>query len=952
MKKRFLAGIALTAVAGILQAGDIKYEKSGSKILIDQGSYTCTVDALGGQITSWKLKNGERELVANPSLHIGGAGKVKDGLFNDISPQSAEYGLNVEKSGDGKLTVVASWKGTKGVFKGIKLERRFMFDKDYEGIAVRETLQAMEKGGDIFLQFHNSLALDGIDGKQTVFSSCKDGKPVRFSYSNLRTAVTQAVVEPEVPWFGYVNGEKKNGFALLFEKASTIRNMFAWCNGKLFTMSANFQSVNIAPVAERDVWYTTYYMLPLQGDGELLSVTTDIVVSGKKAGNKTNLYVWLPEIPAAKEVYAAVGGKTLAAVPVKAGCRLYTLNFAETAGKVTVGFRGGKVAASVEIDGKFAAEKALAPVRRIPKVSYTMGPQGFYYYYPDFYVAQNAPAWFGIALQGNFKNKKNFRSALILPEEVEYMYLPENAVKSNVVIDGKKMICYEIPNKTNTSKSQVLAFCLKLKKALPEGSKAYLQTRWDGGSLKMLKYNVKEVSGFPQLKGQLKHLTMGIQARRDPARQPLEIYGMNRLMYIRQESDFYYEHRGVGHHQAMLDKLEKERNIEGIMAYLSFYRLSRFFRAKNSKPLLKEIGTLFTPKREYKPLENPDKLWAVDMTGKKTGLLCLYNCTRTRYMDKTLDQHKVAMDYGWNNFAIDEEHWSNGATLCCCEDCNKEFARRAKAAGLEVVDLITLANNPEKYPRQSELWWDMKTDLVAEIYKMMRENLDTYKPNGKQRKLLIWVDRRVSNDGTRYSAISNRLSDYRKLAVYADELLPMCYEASSAFVGRCAYETSTLIKGLRAKLIMGIAPHRAYEFNRVVTQDFGSLEALEEQIIECYFNGAKGVMIWAGERCLRGAMDMLNCANAAKRMLPIEEIVCFGKPVKLACDNPAVNVSAIEYKGKIAVFMRNYSSKSMEAELTLPASVKSITDTFTGKKLDKAKVKFAGSKRIHTLLLQ
>ena len=182
-----------------------------------------------------------------------------------------------------------------------------------------------------------------------------------------------------------------------------------------------------------------------------------------------------------------------------------------------------------------------------------------------------------------------------------------------------------------------------------------------------------------------------------------------------------------------------------------------------------------------------------------------------------------------------------------------------------------------------------------------------------------------------------------------DWVAPMMYTDSSAEVGKNARAARRLLEGTRGNLIMGLCPNRYYEYFRVESQSFGSMDVVLEQILEAFFNGAKGVVFWSHRGGFRGTRDFRNVALAVKMIMPVEDILLNGKEITLKHSNPAVTVSAWEWKGQIAVFLRNYDHNKVKTVLDIPVGLQAF-DTLTGKKVGKEVV--FGSSRIKVLHLR
>ena len=946
--------LALLLAVFCSAAGELKFSEKSGIYTVEHPAFSCAVSSTGGKIISFIDRRTNKEIVDSSSTQTGGMGKTNESLLRDISPQFGEYTIKAAASGKKQLTLTAEWEGSRAAFKGIKIIRQFEFDSRKNYIKVTENIQAVSNTAEFMLQCHNTLQSDNLEN--AVFYSRNAEGAVRFSMSDLSINSTQVVIDPAVPWFGYVNGN--NGLAFVFEKSNLLNHCFAWFSktSKMLVTAVTLNKFDVAPVAERDIWHTSYCIVPFVGTGELLHADNTLTVCGKSAGSKTQMSVYLSESAAKGEVYAAdKNNRVLASVPVKAGQNLYNLEFKSLKEQIFVGFRGGNGEVKAAVPGDIKSIKFLKASRKLPKTSIKGGTEGNYYYYKELYLSREMPVWVAFGMRGDFRKKKNLRFGLLLPPEVKYVdSAPRPKLgEQRVVVDGIPMIRHELEVFRSINSSTAKEIALQLTGPVTDKSFIGLQAFWKGGEQKLHKIKVLEIAKLPELERPLKHFSIGLEFRRGLDNWPIEKAGFNFLMQPRVEQELE-NHKGDGFYAEQISKLN-QRGIRAAMSFLGPYKPTAVLL--NQGKARKVAGTLLHPQKHYKEIDFSE-FAAININGKPAAgsknymLVCPGAMTRGRYAEKTLDIFKTAIDYGFDHFVVDEEHWAFGSSICFCKNCIAEFNKRCKNAGLKIVDLKIVALNEKKYPAQFDIWWDMKTDQVAEIYKQIRHTIDNYRPNGKKRTLSLWVDRRTSLNSKRYSAIENRLSDYRKLAKYADALIPMCYEADSEIIRKTASVCSELIKGCRARLIMGISPNRFYEYNRVLTQDFAGVDALEQQILESCFSGAAGIMIWAPYSGLRGANGMLNTARAIKRILPVEDILYFGKDVKIACSNPAVTVTAREYKGQIALFLRNYSEKTMEAEITLPGNIKTVIDTFSGKEVKEPKFKFVGSQRIHTLLLK
>ncbi len=954
----FLFAAALLGSLAVAAAG-VEYKKSDDAVTVLHPQFSCTVSSGGGQLTSFVTRYNNRELVNQLNPRLDGMGKVKDGLFADITPQLASYDLTVERKSGNLVLIRASWLCNKAVFKGVKFVRTFVLDANKNYIVIQESLEAVNAVAELYVEFHNSVSAEKL-GRNTVFTAGGADGNIKFDMKTLDMQDTQAVHDPSLPWFGYLDSDSGHGFSMLFGNPRQMSCFFAWKNKKHLVMAAKFRKIKIEPVAAAEFWRTEYALIPLQGRGVLLHTGREMVISGKKADDKFELSVYLPEKTEQGSIVVSAAGKNIASAAVKNNCNLYQFNLPVDAADIQVSLNSKQASAVVKLAGKPAEIKYSGANRRLPVTDTSRGGTGNYYYYQDMYLTEKYPTWVSFGLNGDFRRKKDLRLGVIMPPEVKILANgPERfrcLKKSNIMLDNVPMVRYEYEVFRNTSSNNCMDICLQINGSLKANAFGAVQAIWKGGEQKPFKFNLRQITDFPELKGRLKYFTLGMEYRRDTKLFPIEKFGYNSIMIPRIEGD-YSRYRGDGFYKEMIEDLNK-RGIRESQSFLGPFRIMDI--VAGNKVAKKEAEELFHPEVHKQKvdfsvlnaLDINDNI-AVDIKNRK--LACPSMVSQGNYMKKTLDVFKTAIDYGFNNFCVDEEHWTNGGTVCFCRNCTAEYEKRVKAAGLPAVALKTVARDGgEVYTRHYDIWWDMKTDQIAEIYRQIRELIDTYRPlpDGRKRTLMLWIDERVELNSKYYTAITNRLTDHRKLAKYADELLPMCYEADARRVIATARRCSELIKGCRAKTVMGLSPNRSYEYHRVLSGDMAGLKAFEEQILESYFNGAVGVSIWALSSGFRGAYDFCNSINAVNRILPIEEIVYYGKPVTVRTDNSAVMVTALEYKGKIAVLLREYSGKNISFNLILPPGFKSATDTFTGRKLDSMQLKFSGENRIHTLLLE
>ena len=264
----------------------VKYKEGEGAVTVQHPQFRCVVSSGGGQLTSFVTLYNGRELVNPTSPRIDGMGKVKDGLFADITPQLANYDLTVERKSADLVLVRASWLCPKAVFKGVKFVRTFVFDSSKNYITIQESLEAVNTVAELYVEFHNSVSAENFS-KDTFFTARGAESDIKFDIKTLNMQGTQSIHDPVLPWFGYLDSDAGNGLAMLFENPKQISCFFAWKNKKHLVMSAKFRKIKIEPVAAAEFWRTEYALIPLQGKGALLHTGRDMAISGKSAGQRS-----------------------------------------------------------------------------------------------------------------------------------------------------------------------------------------------------------------------------------------------------------------------------------------------------------------------------------------------------------------------------------------------------------------------------------------------------------------------------------------------------------------------------------------------------------------------------------------------------------------------------------------------------------------------------------------
>ena len=475
-------------------------------------------------------------------------------------------------------------------------------------------------------------------------------------------------------------------------------------------------------------------------------------------------------------------------------------------------------------------------------------------------------------------------------------------------------------------------------------SELYLWAVWDGGSQTPEKLPVKLIGKLPEVGKGLKRLYMGLNVSSRLAKDwkvpQYDKLGVNFIEYWEYHPTMSFLKPYPDNSFTPYIEDAKKRGIKSFIEIGTAYtRVGDAVRGN----MKKEIGTLNYPVKSYEEIKLED-IRAIDYTGKPVNMVCPSN--RSRYYQKTLDTLRVNISYGFENISFDEEAWSNGATICFCKRCKSEFKKflQKKYPGLPYQSPEITVTEVGKHEALENAWWDFKTDLVADLYRSYREEIDKFKnESGKKRELFVWLSSSVGKK--RYGAITDRLTDYRKMGKYIDWAIPMLYTDNSMQIGESSnFIANKVLTDTRAKLIMGLCPNRYYEYFRIEAQSMGTEAVVLEQILEAVFNGAKGVMFWSHRGCFRGALDFRNVALAVKMIMPIEDILLDGKRVELASSNPSVMVTALKLGKRYAVFLRNYETGKIKTVLNVPAGIK-VYDTVSGKEvsnevvLDKCRVK-------------
>ena len=802
------------------------------------------IEERGGKVISLIDKASGREL-SMEFENYNGIGKTMDALFASLEPLTVKFEL--KRIADDAVT--ATTQLHQSTLAGLVISRTFRLPKGEAALFCSEKVQSKEKENSISVKFHNMISFT----EDTVFTlPSKRGYSV-LPYHKARTDRLSVVTEISKPWLAGLDGKSGRGVALYVNTPEQLKNMFQW-NAK--TLEATFAQVTLKPVAEADEWSATTSIIPFAGKGNVVEITPDYVFT--KEGTQGTIFF----IKSLGKCTATMDGKTIGAVEAKAGtCYVF-----KAEGKQLLLASHNRQLA-VELPSEYITCK---PLLSLPKQE-AIGINGYYYFYPEMWLSDEIDSEVHIGLRGNFTKMKNFRLMVALPEGVDLPWsLNKFQPAPDVVIKGKKLHCVEIFCDRRVSyASSVEQVHFRPNKAFKEDSVGYVYAIWDGGQQQPNPIIFKKIPKLPDIGDGLKHFIIGLgskSTRPTPEWRKCGINFYNFYDYMVpifindcMPSDFY-------------TKRLKEAEAAGLRCGTELSALfSRFGNVLNGQ-YLKGHGTIFFPEKKFYTL-NPKEFQAINSDGVPVPFVC--PSYMGPYWEKTLDILRVAKYYGFKSVTIDDETWANGETLCYCPRCLKKFGK-----------------DPAKYPQE---WLDFKTDQIEEMYRQMRETV------GEDMELSTWLDK-----GAPKESIRHRLSDYSKISKYVDYVKPMVYTAESAAIGRYSHTISELIKGKRAKLIMGLSPNRMYEYYRVASKSYASLDAMREQILEAIFNGAVGVHVWNHFYGFQAAMGFYSIALAVRDLMPVEDIIFYGKPVKISSSNPDVMVSAYEYKGEYAIFARNY----------------------------------------------
>ena len=743
-------------------------------------------------------------------------------------------------------TITATAQFFTANLNGVTLERTFRLEQNVSAVEITHRLQSNTQENRIAPKLHNMVRF----GDNARFFVPSASGMVQVTKEECAMQKLQLVMDTQEPWIAGLDGAQ--GVALFVLDGGKLDYAFTWQGT---TLEAGFQQLALRPIAEADVWKCSHLLVLFQGEGNVTQITPEAVITQT---DKQSRAFFVRDLGKRRITF---GKATLGEVNCQAG---KTFPFASGAGELKLESGDGEISIALPQWKKREALHKMPPRQE-------NGTNGYYYYYPDIYLSKEIDTDASLSLRGDFSKRKNLRVGLLLPKGVELTWTRYAKLgEREVTVKDVPLRCHEIEVKrVKTYSTNAVSINLRATEEFQEGSVGYIQTIWDGGELPPQPITFKLTPPLPDVHGGMKHFRIALMEDSDRPNAEWAKVGVNTVKFTDWEVNYYHSQREPDDFYVERRKRWLDAGIRSATQFSSC-----FSRARNlmEGKYVEGAHTFFHPTKHYVDFELDD-FRAIDNLGQKTMQICPWY--RGPYFEKMIDNLKTTKDYGFDYVIFDEENWANGITLCHCPRCLKKFGK-----------------DPAKFPKE---WLEFKTDAVADIYRRFKEELD---PNTT---LAVWVDHRVEE-----SAMTNRLTDSAKLAKYVDEIYPMVYNASADFVRDRAQAFTSILKGTKAKLVMGLSPNRVYEYYRVASQNYAPLEAETQQMLEAAFNGAKGVIFWWHRGAFRGAMGFYNIARAVQLLQPIEDILLQGAPCEVPCSNPEVRVTAYEWNGRIAVFARNY----------------------------------------------
>lgn len=935
--RNLLFVFAFSILPAIVFAADLSSEVEQldghiSAITLSNKLLKVRISERGAKLDSLKFLPQAQEYCSEQAATFAGLGKIRDVLYNNIETVSELYKLSLDDSIAGQLTVTANFKAQSGNLAGMEIIRKYTLFEDSSVVDCYVMLRSLQQDNSFQINLHNLFPTSQFSENINFYLPSKRGLAV-FDYAAAKVRKLNLILDLQAPWCAFVDQNSGNGMAILFPELEQLEGIYVWGQNDGFTLETNYKNVQLKPIVAADEWEMRFQLMPLQNMKNLQQLDKNIALAAEKLPDK-QIKIKLLSTSAGKGKLSAWQNKKKLIeqnVEFSDAAQLQTLSFTpeDINAAYEIKFDTANFSSSFNLAADFDKKKTIALAKELPKKELS-GVTGFYYYFPELWLSDESPGEIAIGLRGNFPRHEELRCILDLPKGVNISWCGTKILaESEIEIDGKKYQRYELNSWRKATYYAALFLNLHLDNKFQEGSKLYLRAKWPGGEQSAQEIPIKKAPSMPDIGSGLKHFKLAVQHNTDKSGWPaFNKIGINSIIVNDWAPPLVlYDFKGKGY---FLDRIKEIEDAGMFPLYGSpdpYVNIGRVL--DKLEPFYTGGGTFFHPEKRVLPLD-VDQAKAVDINGKQLKMPC--PSYHGPLLDKAVDSLKCMIEYGFDHVVYDEEMWGNGTTLCFCDRCKNKFAEflQKKYPNVTYVDPVEATLNPLKYANVEDAWWDFKTDQVAEIYRVLRETLETYSPKpGVKRQMWVWVD--YSTTGKRYGAITNRLTDYNKLGKYADLLVPMIYTPNSADVGMTMKNGEALLEGSPGKIAGGLSANRTYEYYRVIANNLAPMDVYRYQILETFFNGGQAVIIWAHSSALRCAYDHYQIATAVRTIMPVEDILKFGKATKdiVANSNPRVNIRTYEYDGKIAVFVSNYNSETVKTKLTFPRKYKKAINTST-----------------------
>ncbi|MFA6930986.1 MAG: hypothetical protein WCT05_11725, partial [Lentisphaeria bacterium] len=792
-------------------------------------------------------------------------------------------------------------------------------------------VKCLEKEASFQLNLHNLFPIEALS-KQDLkyFIPTKRGLAI-FDHATAELQKLNLALDPASPWCAFIDQKADFGLALQMSKLEQLEGIYVWAQNNSFTLEANYKDVQLKPMAAADEWEISFRLLPLRNLKNLWQVNNSGAFAAEKNGDQLTIKfmtanpmngtiaIWQNQQKLAESTKQQLQAGQIAEVRCQLNDQInqYTIKVqAENFETSLLWPNNLNIADKIKLD------------KKLPKKELS-GVNGFYFYYPDLWLSQETPTELSFGLRGDFKTKEDFRFVIDLPPGVELQNSRAELLNEcQVKINNNNLNRKEIHSFRKSDYFSAIRLNLQLNENFKDGSKAYVQALWKDGSQSPQEIIVRKAPTLPEIGAGLKYFKIGVENDADKEAWPdFRRIGINTIMVSNWGPPLIlYDYKGKGYFENKIKDLKELGLLPIFGAGAPYCNVDRVMR--EMKPYYTGAGTLYHPEESYQPIDL-QQARAVDINGNQMLIPC--PSFLGPLLDKAVDSLKSLIDYGFDHVCYDEEMWSNGNSLCFCQNCKNKFAAflKDRYPKLQYIDPATATMQPNQYPEIYDAWWDFKTDQVAEIYKTLRHTLETYQPKPEvQRQMWVWVDCSIGSG--RYGAITSRLSDYAKLGNYADLLLPMVYTPMASEVARITDTGGKLLAQSPGKIASGLSPNRTYEYYRVTSNNLAPMDAIRQQLLETFFNGGQAAVIWAYRSALRGAYDYYKIAQTVQMLLPVEEILFRGQRVEtVSSSNPEVMVTAYEYHGQMAVLARNYEADTSKTILTFPGKYTKAINTLT-----------------------